>query len=425
MGSYSPYNKMSDTGASKRTFMFYTYKAVDQNGTASRGTLEARDEDELFARLVKQHLFLVTVRQAYFQSPGLGRMRRLLFRPSPQDIVHFFIQLGLLERSGVHLIDALGQLRFTAPTVALRDIAANLQFQISEGKSFSEAASRYPDIFNPIYAAMLRNGEKFGTLSETFEQITHHLRWEMEMRRKVHKALRYPLYMLIGMVILISLLMTYLVPQLTEFLLSLRIEFSVATRSLLWVSALARACGLYAVLALVMCGIAVVAVRTASPRGRELLDAAWDHVPFFGTTRRKVDLCNFTRLLALASKQDRSVQENLRLCGEVVSNASLRRKISLARHALMEGSGLSRALGARNIFSSMILKIIEVGENSENLPKTFAEISAYYNNDIERSVEVAVTVVQPLTLLCAALVLVWIILGTLMPLYGSIQSMGG
>jgi type IV pilus assembly protein PilC len=333
------------------------------------------------------------------------------------------LQLALLERGGVRITDSLRQMTRHAPSPRLRQMFGAVSAEVFAGETLSAALSRYPRLFGPVFLTLIRAGEGSGNLRTAFEDIAAQLQWQQEMQRKIAQALRYPAVLLLAILAVIGGLMTFLVPRILEFLTFLQQDLPLATRSLMAVSAFMQTTGIW-ILALggMILVLALLGRRLAGPLALRI-DALLLRLPFFGPALYGLDLWQFSTLMALTSARYHAVQDNLRLCADVVRNAALRQRLLAAGQDLEQGQSLAAAFAARGILDPLAQKILEIGEHSSDIATAFTEISRYYGDEINTRISRVGNLLKPALLFFAAAILIWVILGTLLPLYDIMERM--
>jgi type IV pilus assembly protein PilC len=291
------------------------------------------------------------------------------------------------------------------------------------GTSLSDALGRFPRLFGSVFLTLIRAGESSGNLRTAFEDIAAQLKWQQEMQRKIGQALRYPALLLLAILHVIAGLMIFLVPRILEFLTFLQQDLPFATRSLMAVSAFMQSTGGWVLAAFGGLIMLAFAGRRVAPLLALRIDAVLLRLPFFGPALYGIDLWHFSTLMALTSARYHAVQDNLRLCADVVGNTALRQRLQIARQQLEQGQTLSAAFAAQQILDPLAQKILEIGEHSSDIATAFTEISQYYGDQVNTTIERVGHFLKPALLFFAAAILIWVILGTLLPLYDLMERM--
>jgi len=208
----------------------FNYVAINDLGRKMRGVVVADNELDLEARLKQLGLDLIDAKEvAAKRSSRFGSIKL-------KDMIILCMHLEQLDRAGVPLHDALADVRDSTESDKLRDVLTGVYEAVKNGNILSKALSAYPKVFNDVFTGLIAAGEKTGNLSESFNHLCEHLKWSAEIRRKVKKATRYPIALIIVICIVVAVLMMFVVPKLVDFIVSQGFEVPIHTRALIAVS---------------------------------------------------------------------------------------------------------------------------------------------------------------------------------------------
>jgi type IV pilus assembly protein PilC len=206
------------------------YKAMDERGKVANGRMEAVNEADLETRLRRMGLDLINFTAAKTKSSGVAR------KVPRREIISFCLQLEQLISSGVPLLEGLQDLRDSCEDRKLRDIVAGMVEFIEGGSTLSAAMDHYPQIFDNVFVNLVRAGEFSGQMSIVLKTLTENLKWQDEQAAQMKKLLMYPLFVGSVVMLVVVFLMTYLVPQLTSFIVMMGQELPLHTRILIGLS---------------------------------------------------------------------------------------------------------------------------------------------------------------------------------------------
>jgi type IV pilus assembly protein PilC len=203
---------------------------MNELGRTITGVVTAENDVDLEERLKQIGLELVNYRELREKKgAATGKVKQ-------QDIIIMCLHLEQLGRAGVPLLEAIADVRDSADSMGLKNIMTGVYEYIKNGEILSKAFSHYPRVFNEVFVGLIASGEKTGNFSEAFLHIADHLKWTSDLRRKVKKAVRYPIALLVVMSGVISILMIYVVPKLIDFMLAQGFDIPIHTRALIAVS---------------------------------------------------------------------------------------------------------------------------------------------------------------------------------------------
>lgn len=269
----------------------YNYRALNKSGRPVRGTLTAANEVDLFQQLQAGGFELIDckevgVKSGKFQILGRGGVKN-------RDKIQLFVHLEQLQKAGVPLLDGLADIRDTTESPRLRDVMTELHREVSEGASLSEAMQRHPAVFPGIFVSLIAAGEETGNLMNSFSQVVSHLKWTEAMNTKVKKATRYPKILVGVVIIVIGIMMTQVVPQVTEFLGEIGQELPPVTLALMATSSFFVSYFLYILIGLIATYVGFKIARGVSESFRYYTDYIALRIPVMGPLIQKIALSRF------------------------------------------------------------------------------------------------------------------------------------
>ena len=395
----------------------YNYTAINNMGRRMRGVVIADNELDLEARLKQLGLDIIDSKEVVAKrSSRFGRIKL-------KDMIVLCMHLEQLDRAGVPLHDALADVRDSSESPKLRDVMTGVYESVKNGSILSKALEAYPKIFGTIFTGLVAAGEKTGNLSESFHHLSEHLKWSADIRRKVKKATRYPIALVIMMVGVISTLMIFVVPKLVDFIIAQGFSIPIHTRALIAVS---HAFQYYWYLILgipaVLLVILVVSYR-GSPSFAYKIDAILLKTPFIGPVIRKIDMARFTHFFSVMFNSGIDVLDSLEAAKGVVGNRVLRESIDLVKTNVTEGNSLTSSLRISNQFPNLVIRMFKVGEDSGNMAEALENINFFYNREVNDAVESMVGMIQPALTVVMGIIIFWVIASVFGPLYESFSKM--
>jgi type IV pilus assembly protein PilC len=330
-----------------------------------------------------------------------------------------------LLRAGVPLLDTLADLRDSASTPGSRQVAVDIHDRIETGSTLSEAMTAQVSVFSPLLVGLVRTGEVTGRLPDVLAEIVASLKWQLDLTSKTKRAMRYPIFVAVVLLAVISFLMVYLVPQLAVFLTSMDRKLPMQTRALIWVSDFVVT---WWPLALFGPVAVVVAVRIALKRSKALQlwrDDLLLRLPFVGDISRKVCLARFSNTFALMFGAGIPVLDALQYCESSVGNLAVSDALSRARGLVAQGTPVSEAFAVLDIFPSFVVRMVRVGEMTGQLDVSLRNVSYFFMRDVSERLERLQSMIEPVLTLVMGCVLGWVMLAVLGPVYDGISQVRG
>lgn len=394
----------------------YSYTAFNSAGRRVRGTVHADNAADLEARLRQINLDLIDGQEKKERKTRFGNKVKL------KDIIVLCAHLEQLDRAGVPVHDAIADVRDSTESAKLRDIMTGVYETVRNGKLFSQALAAYPRVFDDVFVGLVASGEKTGNLSDAFTHLGDHLKWSADIRRKVKKAVRYPIAVLLMLSLVITVLMTQVVPKLVAFIISQGFSLPLHTRALI---AFSNAFENYWYL---IFGIPVVTFVVFKILYRQMegfaykVDAFMLKLPILGPTILKINMARFTHFFAILFNSGVDILEALESASAVVGNRVLKESVEMVRSNVMEGNSLTSSLRMSNQFPNLVVRMFKVGEDSGNMTEALENINFFYTREVNDSVEAMTGFIQPALTVVMGLLIFWIIAAVFGPLYESFSK---
>lgn len=395
----------------------YSYTAFNTLGRRIRGSVHADNLVDLEARLKEINLDLIEAREQKERRSKSGGGRVKL-----KDIIILCMHLEQLDRAGVPIHDAIADVRDSADSAKLRDIMTGVYEAVRNGKVFSTALAAYPRVFDNVFVGLVAAGERTGNLSDSFTHLAEHLKWTAEIRRKVKKATRYPIAVLLMLSGVIAVLMTQVVPKLVAFIISQGFSLPLHTRALIAFSA-AFENYWYLIFGIPIGTIILVKIlyRTSEAFAYKL-DSFTLKLPILGPTVLKINMARFTHFFAVMFNSGVDILESLEAAKGVVGNRVLKESVDVVKTNVMEGNSLTSSLRMSNQFPNLVIRMFKVGEDSGNMTEALENINFFYNREVNDAVESMTGFIQPALTVVMGLLIFWIIAAVFGPLYESFSK---
>jgi general secretion pathway protein F len=346
-----------------------------------------------------------------------------LQRISPMEQAMMTRQAATLVGAGIPLVDGLRALTEQVEHPRLKSVLGHVRDRVNEGASFADALAQ-TRAFSDLYVSMVRAGETGGALEKVLERLADYLESQVRLRNKVSSILIYPLVMLAFAGFVVGVLVTVVLPQITELLTTLNKPLPFYTRWIISGSEFLREAWWAVGLAL---GGALTAFRTAigTSRGRAFWDRFKLRVPVIGRAVRLIAISRFTRTLSTLLSGGLPIVRALDTARDVANNAVLGRAIDQARESITEGASIAQPLRASGEFPPLVTHMIEVGEQSGELEAMLHKVADTYDEQVETMVTRLTALLEPLLILVMVGIVMVIILATLVPLLDITTSLGG
>lgn len=395
----------------------YGYVALNEKGRKLRGTMTAANEVDLEERLGVIGLDLI-------ESKTVKEAKHSFFNKiTLQDLIIFCIHIEQLERAGVPILDSIADIRDTSETAAIKSMMAEIYESIRGGEMLSAALAEHPKIFNNVFVSLVEAGEKSGNLHEIFSHLAHHLKWVSHIRKKIKKAIYYPSFLLCLMMGIISLMMLFVIPKLSSFLLAQDFELPGYTKALITTSDFFKDYWLYI---FAMPFVIFAALKTLIKTSESFaygFDNFKLHIPYIGSTIRKIELARFCHFFGIMYRSGIGILECLDVANNVITNRVMKESVGIIKKSVAEGNSLTESLRVSSQFPNLVIRMFKVGEESGNLDVTLENINFFYDREVEDAVSNMVGVIQPFLTIVMGGIMMWVSIAVFGPLYNSFSKM--
>lgn len=394
----------------------FNYSAINDRGRTIRGSMVAENEIDLEARLKEVGLDLVNYKEQPLKKGGKSKIKL-------KDMIILCLHLEQLSRAGVPIHEALADVRDSTESKKLRDIMTDVLEKVKAGNKLSEALAHYPRVFNEVFVGLIAAGEKTGKLTESFVHMSHHMKWNADLRRKVKKAVTYPIVLLFVMSGVITILMMFVVPKLIKFIIDQGFTIPIHTRALIATSH-AFETSWYLILG-VPVGVVMFLMtlyRTSEPFAY-FMDNIFLKLPVMGPTIRKINLARFTHFFAVMFKSGIDIPDALMSSRNVVANRILKESVEIVHRSIIEGNNLTNSLRISNQFPTLVIRMFKVGEDSGNMNDALENITFFYDREVNDAVDGMIGFIQPTMTLFLGGLIFWVIAAVFGPLYQSFSNM--
>jgi type IV pilus assembly protein PilC len=396
----------------------YQYRAIDQTGRHAQGQIDAQNEVDLELRLERMGLDLITYKVTTKSSSNYSKSR-----VSNRDLVMFCFQLQQLTSAGVPMLEGLNDLRESSNNLYFQQVMGALMSEVEGGKMLSQAMSEYPDVFDEVFVNLVSAGEQTGQLPTVFDNLANTLKWQDELMSQTKKLIAYPLFVLVVVIAAVTFLMIYLVPEMVKFLASLGQELPLQTKILIFISdAFVNYWWLIFSLPLVVI-TGLIAFIKSSPDARYKFDYIKLKLPLTGDILQKIIMARFARYFALMYQTGIPILDAIKICEKIVGNRVIADAISRAHTQINAGDSMSESFQNAGLFPALVVRMIKVGEGTGALDKSLLNISYFYDRDVNDLMQKLLKLLEPALTVILGLILAFIMVSVLGPVYDSFSKM--
>jgi type IV pilus assembly protein PilC len=393
----------------------FRYEAIDENGNIVRGTIRAETEREVVERLAQENRRVIYIGEEREAERGKGW--RLLFgKVKERDLLVFTRQLATLLRAGVSIIRSLDSLRDQTLNPTLRDIIQQVRNDVMGGMSLADALARHPKVFSPLYVSMVRVAEATGNMGDVLNRIASFIDHEMTIKGRIKGALVYPALVLTVALAVLIVLFFFVMPTFKSIFSEMGAELPMITRIAMsftdwllhwW----------FAIPLVILAIFLFYYVYRRIPSGRYQIDLLKLKLPLFGQLSQKMALSRFARTFSTLLGAGVPMLRALEIVRDVVGNSVFSAAVSALRESVRDGYKLSSLMANYGIFPSMVVQMVDTGEESGNLPDMVEQVAIFYDEEVDRSIKALLSLMEPVMIILLACVVGFIAFSIYLPLF--------
>lgn len=403
----------------------FEYKALDARGRERKGTLEGDTPRSVRQMLREQGLTPLEVSAAAESerstrprmSFGLGR------GISAADLALLTRQIATLVRSALPLDEALQAVAQQTEKPRIRNILLAIRARVMEGHTLAYGLGEFPHVFPEIFRATVAAGEQTGHLDAVLERLAEYAEKRQALQQKLSVAMIYPIILVLMAFVIITAMLTYVVPKVVGVFANIGAELPALTRGLIATSDFLT--GNWYWLVLVIGGTIFLTQRwLQNPDARRRYHRFLLRLPLIGRLTRGLNTARFARTLAILAGSGVPLLEALRISGQVVENIPMRQAVDEATSRIREGMGIARALGARKLFPPMTVHLIASGESSGQLETMLERAADAQEREMETLLSTFLGLLEPALILFMGMMVLLIVLAILLPIFELNQLVG-
>ncbi len=422
----------------------FTYVALDSRGQESTGLVEAGSTNEAIGQLRQAGYFPTSVyeegkgggpdgkaakRAAKAERTSRPRERKqiVLFQRKkikPKVLMIFTRQLATLIDSGLPLLRSLNVLAKQERDSVLKNTINKLADSVQGGGTFSEGLAQHPLIFNDLYVNMVKAGELGGVLEVVLSRLAEFQEKAARIKNKVVAAMVYPIIVMTMAIGIMGFLLVFIVPKFEQIFHDMLGDkpLPAITTFVITVSKFVQGHWLI-IIGVLIAAVAGYRFANRTARGRSTIDRFKLRVPLFGDVIRKTAISRFSRTLGTLVTSGVPILQALNITRETAGNMVIARAISQVHESVKEGESIVQPLEASGAFPPMVVSMIDVGEETGQLPEMLLKIADVYDDEVDSSVAAMTAALEPIMIVFLALVVGTIVIALFMPLISIISGL--
>ncbi len=395
--------------------MIFTYQATSKEGSTQEGTIDAPNIDLAISSLQRRGLIILDIKSAEtnsFWDMRLAFSRRAKFK----DVVILSRQISTLFEAKVSALAAFRLLAAESDNPILRRVLVAVVDDINSGVLISEALSKHPEAFSDFYVNMIRAGEETGKISEAFRYLADYLERTHALVSKARNALIYPAFIIFSFVVVIILMLTYVIPKLSEILLETGQEIPIYTKVIINISDFFVNYGIFLLLFVIAGGFLLFRYIRTGP-GKLALSQFKLSVPYFSNLYEKLYLSRISDNLSTMLTSGIPMVRSLEITADVVGNEVYKNILKDTSEGVKSGGNISSILYKYPEVPAIMIQMIKVGEETGKLGFILETLSRFYQREVYNAVDTLVDLIEPVLIVFLGLGVGLLLTSVLVPIY--------
>ncbi len=400
--------------------MKYVYRALYQKQEVT-GHLEAMSEKEVIEYLRNNKYFPLEIKRA--SENKIVFLSSLFERVTDDDIISYFRQVGIMLNAGMTITGAHDILVEQVDKQALRDLVMQISTSIKSGKSYSAALAQTPGRFPKLVVSLVTAGEVSGKLNDILLKLSDDLEKQRDFKSRFKSAMAYPVIVMVGVIAVVFILITFVVPQLLGLYTELNIELPVTTQILMSISAFSAKWWPLILLAVGGGGYAA-RKRMNTESGQWWYYTTIMNIPIVGPLVKVAGLVTATRTLSLLLGAGVLVLDSINIVVDATANVIFQKAFRNVYTSIQKGLTISQGFEKEGVFPPVLIQMAAVGERTGKLDEILLKISEYFESETNNAMKALTTAIEPMILVVMGGVVLFIVMAVLSPIYNLTSQIG-
>ena len=391
----------------------FAYDGVDRKGIKIKGELPARNMALAKVTLRKQGINITNIREKR-KNPLEGLMKK---RVNTLDITIFTRQLATMMKAGVPLVQSFEIVAEGLDNPSMREVVLGIKGEVEGGNTFAGALKKYPQYFDKLFCSLVESGEQSGALETMLDRVAIYKEKSELLKQKIKKAMKYPIAVVCVAVIVTIILMVKVVPVFQDLFSSFGADLPAFTQMVVNMSNWMQK---YWFVLIIGIGIAITAFMEAKKRSqkfRDTLDRMALKLPIFGDLVYKAIIARFSRTLATTFAAGVPLIDALESTAGATNNVVFETAVLKIRDDVATGQQLQFAMRMTNLFPSMAIQMVAIGEESGSLDAMLDKVATHFENEVDNAVDGLTSMMEPLIMAVLGVLVGGLVIAMYLPIF--------
>ncbi len=392
----------------------FVWKGVNFRGVKRKGKLEADNEE-----VVKAHLKRLRITPTQIKPAPKDLFESIKFlqpKVSQQNLITFTGNFSTMFDAGLTLVKCLEILTNQEENKTLKSALKDVLSNVTSGSTFSEGLKKYPKIFDDLYCNLVAAGEEGGILENILKRLATHIQNSARIKAKVKGAMIMPMITVVAGVAVTTLMLYFVIPVFAEMFAGMGATLPLPTRVMVILSDFLRGNIIYII---ICAGVFIFLFRRfkATERGQVIWDRAMLQAPLFGNLQRMNAVAHFTRTLSTMLAAGVPIMDALDITASTAGNKIIEQSVIDTRNAISEGRGIAETMSESGVFPTMVIQMINVGEEAGALETMLGHIADAYDEIVDNAVDALTKAIEPLMFIMLGTLVGGMMMAMYMPMF--------
>lgn len=395
----------------------FQYSGMNQQGKRISGVVSAMDMQDAQVELGKIGVEVISLqpkKQGLFGGKSFGQKKKKI---KPKDILLFTRYISTMLNAGMPIVQALDIISRDQDNPAMKDMIVSIKNNIAGGKTLAESFHQYPHLFNDMYCNLISSGEKSGTLEKILQRLGNYLERTETLKKKVKKALVYPIAIMTVAFGVSLILLLFVVPQFQKMFSSFGAELPVFTRMIVNLSNFMRSHGFILLGACIGLVWALKRYIRSSEKAQIFIDRYILKIYIVGKVIQKSIIARFARTLATTLEAGMPIVDSMRSMALIMGNKIYTKAILDVANDVVNGKQLSVAMESTRMFPNMAIQMIAVGEASGSLSDMLNKVADYYEEEVNAIVDNLSSLLEPVIMVVLGVIVGGFVIAMYLPIF--------
>lgn len=396
---------------------YYTYTGIDEKGSRVKGFQPSQSEYELATLLRRKGIRLISAEPEKSRSKGDQKRRKGGNKKvNLESLAVFSRELSTILGAGIQIIDGLEVLCFQRNNKGFESVLKNVIEDIKGGLSFSAALKMHPKTFPPLFTSLVKAAEIGGGMEKILNQLADYLENTDNLQKKIRSSTTYPKFILGFFLLVLGAVLTFLIPKFKEIFETFGAQLPTPTIILIGISDFLKRNIVYE-LGFLITFIASFKIISNTEKGKSLIDYIKLKLPGLGPLILKSYIIKFCSTLSTLVSNGVTLVQALEISGETTENVIFRREIEKIKKGVVEGKKFSNLMSDSSIFPEVMVKMIEIGEESGSLDMMLKKVSEFYRRQLDTAISGLTSLIEPVIMVLLGIFAMAVVIALYLPIF--------